>query len=39
MVKELIARLRGKVSVDGFRKELSIRAEDLVEEIEISYLI
>ena len=34
IVKELFARLGGRVSVDELRKELGVKPEDLVEEIE-----
>lgn len=34
IVKESAARLRGRVSVDELRRELSVKPEDLVEEIE-----
>jgi len=34
IVKELVARLGGRVSVDELRKELGVKPEELVEEIE-----
>jgi len=34
IVKELIARLGGRVGVDELRGELGVKPEDLVEEIE-----
>ncbi len=34
IVKESAARLRGRVSVDELRRELGVKPEDLVEEIE-----
>jgi len=35
IVKELIARLDGRVGVDELRRELGVKPEDLVEEIKI----
>lgn len=35
IVKELVARLGGRVVIDELRKELGVKPEDLVEEIEI----
>jgi len=34
IVKELIARLGGKVSIDDLRRELGVKPEDLAEDIE-----
>jgi len=34
IVEEVIVRLGGRVSVDELRRELNIRFEDLVEEVE-----
>jgi len=34
IVKELIARLGGKVSIDELRRELGVKPEDLAEDIE-----
>ncbi len=34
IVKEIVSRLGGKVSVDELRKELGIKPGDLVEDIE-----
>ena len=34
IVNEVVARLGGKVSVNELRKELGVKPEDLVEEIE-----
>ncbi len=34
IVKEIVAKLGGRVSVDELRKELGIKPGDLVEEIE-----
>jgi len=35
IVKELVARLGGRVSVDELRRELGVKPEDLTEDIEI----
>jgi len=34
IVKELVARLGGRVSIDELRRELGVKSEDLVEDIE-----
>ncbi len=34
IVEEVIAKLGGRVSVDDLRKELNIKPEDLVEDLE-----
>jgi len=34
IVKELVARLGGRVSVDELRRELGVKPEDLTEDIE-----
>jgi len=34
IVEELIARLGGRVGIDELRRELGVKPEDLVEEIE-----
>ncbi|ADM27573.1 conserved hypothetical protein [Ignisphaera aggregans DSM 17230] len=34
IVKELVARLGGRVGVDELRRELGVKPEDLVEDIE-----
>ena len=35
IVKEIVARLGGKISIDELRKELGVKPEDLTEEIEV----
>jgi len=34
IVKELVTRLGGRVSIDELRRELGVKPEDLVEDIE-----
>jgi len=34
IVKELVARLGGRVSIDELRRELGVKPEDLAEDIE-----